>query len=243
MVTLQGDDPGVGRPVRMAVFIGTILTILALAVLPLLSPPFIHATLDAADSAGRLGLDAETVRALSDRSVEGLLSWSDPFDLAGPDGRAFYDEAERSHLGDARVLLWACLSLGALSLIGIALVLQRADGAGRRSLWRSISRAGASVSIAVLVIGAVAVVAFAQLFTLFHQVFFPGGNWSFDPATQRLVQLYPFGFWQIAAVALGVLLLVLGLATWWLGRRLAARDWMLPAPDPTPDPTPPARDR
>jgi integral membrane protein (TIGR01906 family) len=239
MATLQGDDPGPGRPVRVGVFVGTILVLIALAVLPLLTPPFVHAALDAAGSAGRLGLDAETVRALSDRSVEGLLSWSDPFDILGPDGRAFYDGAERSHLGEARVLLWACLSLGALALMGITVAMLRSDGAGRRSLWRCISRAGVSVSIAVLVIGAVAVVAFAQLFTLFHQVFFPGGNWSFDPATQRLVQLYPFAFWQIAALALGVLLLVLGLATWWLSRRMAARDWA-PAGRHS---TPPARDR
>jgi integral membrane protein (TIGR01906 family) len=218
--------------VLAAVFSGTILILVALAVSPLLSPPFVHAALDAADSAGRLGVDAETVHALSDRSVAGLLAWSDAFDLAGPDGRAFYDQAERSHLADARVLLWACLLLGALSGIVIALVLRQAHGAGQRSVWRAISRAGASVTIAVLVIGAVSVVAFEELFTLFHMVFFPGGNWSFDPATQRLVQLYPFAFWQIAAGALGALLVVLGLATWWLGRRLA-----------TPDSTSPARDR
>jgi integral membrane protein (TIGR01906 family) len=225
--------------VLTAVFIGTILILVALAVLPLLSPPFVHAALDAADSAGRLGVNAETVHALSDRSVAGLLAWSDTFDLAGPDGRAFYDQAERSHLADARVLLWACLLLAVLSLISIALAMRRADRAQRRSLWRAISRAGASVAIAVLVIGAVSVVAFEELFTLFHQLFFPGGNWSFDPATQRLVQLYPFAFWQIAAVALGVLLLVLGSATWWLGRRLATRDSTSAAPDSTS----PGRDR
>jgi integral membrane protein (TIGR01906 family) len=207
--------------VRVAVFLGTIVVLIVLAVLPLLVPPFVHATLDAAGSAARLGLATDVAHALSDRSVEGLLNWSDAFDFPGPDGAPFYDEAERSHLGDARALLWAFLLLGALSLAGIALALLRAGRAGRRSLWRAVSRAGASVAIAVLAIGAVGAIAFAQLFTLFHQVFFPGGNWAFDPATQRLVQLYPLAFWQIAALALGVLVLVLGLATWWLGRRLA----------------------
>ena len=46
----------------------------------------------------------------------------------------------------------------------------------------------------------------------------PGGNYAFDPRTQRLVQLYPFAFWQIAAAAYGVLALVLGLTAWIVGR-------------------------
>ncbi len=84
-------------------------------------------------------------------------------------------------------------------------------------------RAGLATSIAVILLGVVSLLAFDSLFTLFHQVFFPGGNWAFDPSTQRLVQLYPFRFWQIAAAALGTLAFVLGLATWLLGRWLSLR--------------------
>jgi uncharacterized membrane protein len=72
----------------------------------------------------------------------------------------------------------------------------------------------------VIVLAVVSLVAFGALFTLFHQLFFPGGNWSFDPATQHLVQLYPFAFWQVAAAAFGALVAMLGVAAWWLGRRL-----------------------
>jgi hypothetical protein len=36
------------------------------------------------------------------------------------------------------------------------------------------------------------------------------------------VQLYPMAFWQLAAAALGLLVVVLGVLTWWLGRRAAA---------------------
>jgi integral membrane protein (TIGR01906 family) len=81
----------------------------------------------------------------------------------------------------------------------------------------------------VLVIGLISLVAFDSLFTLFHQVFFPGGNWAFDPDTQRLVQLYPFRFWQIAAGALGVLVLGLGLLAWLLGLQLSRRTPSAPA--------------
>ncbi len=76
----------------------------------------------------------------------------------------------------------------------------------------------------VVVLGLLSLVAFDSLFVLFHQVVFPGGGWSFDPASQRLVQLYPFVFWQIAAAAFGLLVLLLGSLTWWLGRRLGRSD-------------------
>ena len=46
--------------------------------------------------------------------------------------------------------------------------------------------------VAVTVIGgALGVLLFEPAFTLFHELFFPGGNWQFDPRTDRLVQLFP----------------------------------------------------
>ena len=81
--------------------------------------------------------------------------------------------------------------------------------------------------------------AFDALFTLFHQLFFPGGNWSFDPATQRLVQLYPFAFWQVTAAAFGVLVAALGVAAWWLGRRLGRSAPVRAEPPPSARAAPP----
>ncbi len=194
---------GPGRLVRVLVFIGTLLAIVALALLPLLTPAFIHPALDASGSAAELGVSAKSAAALSDRSVGELIWGPGTFAFTGPDGVPFYDPAEQGHLGDARLLLWLCLVAGAISACGIGLALARARGAARRALWGTVSAAGASAVLAVVVLGAVSLVAFATLFELFHEVFFPAGNWAFDPATQHLVQLYPFAFWQIAAAALG----------------------------------------
>ena len=41
-------------------FLGTILVLVALAVLPLLTPPFVHAGTDLAGAAGALGIDPAT---------------------------------------------------------------------------------------------------------------------------------------------------------------------------------------
>jgi integral membrane protein (TIGR01906 family) len=215
--------PGIGRGRRVVVFVGTILVIIMLAVLPLLTPWFIHAGLDAADSATRLGIEPEQAYAMSDLSVQELVLGPGEFDFAGPDGTAFYDADERGHLGDARTLLWLFLIAGGLSLIVIAAILARAPGIGKRLIWHTTSRAGLVTALTVVVLGVVSLVAFGSLFTLFHQVFFPAGNWAFDPSTQRLVQLYPFSFWRFAAAALGVLVLLLGVIAWLLGRTMARR--------------------
>ena len=218
----------------MAVITATILVIVALAVLPLLTPLFIHPALQAAGSAARLGLDDAMARAMSDQSVQELLLGPGTFAFSGPDGRAFYDPAERGHLADARLLLWLCLAAGIVSAIVLGLSLARTPAEGRARLWRLISRAGGMAAGVVVVLGLVSMVAFGTLFSLFHRVFFPGGNSSFDPATQHLVQLYPFAFWQLAALALGTLVFLLGLGTWLLGRTMAGRASLVSRVDITP---------
>jgi len=191
-----------------------------------LTPWFVHLALDAAGSADLLELSAQQTHELSDRSVSELVFGPGAFAFDGPDGEPFYDPDERGHLGDARLLLGIFLIAGGIGLIAVAAALS-AWPDKRAATWTVVRRAGLATSVVVLVVGLVSLVAFDSLFTLFHQVFFPGGNWSFDPSTQHLVQLYPFRFWQIMSAAMGVLLFIIGLATWLLGRwasRRAAAD-------------------
>ena len=122
MTAPQGPRPGPGRVLRAAVFIGTILAIIAMAVLPLLTPAFTHPALDAAGSAGRLGVQTGVAHRWSDLSVAELVLGPGTFAFDGPDGPGagpFYDTAERGHLADARLLLWLCLVAGTVSLLGI----------------------------------------------------------------------------------------------------------------------------
>jgi len=204
---------------RIAAFPATIVVAIAVAVLLLLSPFFIHPALDLAGSGAWLGVSAEAARAYSDRTVGELLFGPQTFAFSGPDGRPFYGADEVGHLHDVRFVLFTLLGLAAVS-VGVLLV---AAWQGRRdaALWRSVSAAGATLAVVTLALGALAAVAFSFAFELFHRLLFPGGNWAFDPGSQRLVQLYPLAFWQLAAGALAVLLLAGGMATWWLARRRA----------------------
>jgi hypothetical protein len=212
-----------GRVARALVTLGTVLVIIPVAVLPLLTPLFIHPALDVADAATLLGMETAQAHLMSDRSVEELVIGPGTFEFAGPNGASFYDIGERGHLRDARLLLWLFLITGAVSAGAIGVGLARAAPWARASLWRAVSLGGAASAVGVIVLGLISVVAFSTLFTLFHQIFFPAGNFTFDPATQRLVQLYPFRFWQIAAGGLGVGVAIVGSATWLIARRLARR--------------------
>ena len=58
---------------------------------------------------------------------------------------------------------------------------------------------------------------FDTAFTIFHQLFFAEGSWTFDPATDRLVQLFPYQFWTETSVAIAVVVLLLAADTWLAG--------------------------
>ena len=206
----------------------TILGILAIALLPLLTPWAMHAALDAAQSAAWLGTDAATAHALSDRTVDELLFGPGSFSFQGPGGTPFYHRRGDRPPATRRARCCGCSSAWPRSPCW----------AWR---WRSSAAAGPPTSCMPSAWGAprppwawwssgvVGLVAFEPLFELFHRVFFPGGNWAFDPRTERLVQLYPYAFWQVTAAALGLLAMTLGVLVW-----LAARLILGPDPDRSP---------
>jgi integral membrane protein (TIGR01906 family) len=178
----------------------------------LLTPWVMHPVLDAADSAAWLGTDTQTTHELSDRTVNELVFGPGTWQVATADGSELYDASEIAHLRDVRQLLWLTFLVAALALVALLVVLQRS--ADTEEVIAAIGLGGALVSVGVVVLGVVGALAFDPLFELFHQVFFPQGDWAFDPGTQRLVQLYPLAFWQLMGLLLGVLIVVLGILTW-----------------------------
>ena len=233
-----GDDPGDGCPKRsmtwpvrtrsawllaLGVALATMVVIVAFAVLALMIPIYMHGALDRAGSPGFLGVSPAEAHALSDATVSELLfgpgTFVIPFGAGGP---SFYDAAEASHLRDARTVLYGLLALAGLSIVVLAVVATCAVG-GMARLWRAISVGAGVLAVAFVVIGALFLVAFDAAFTLFHEIFFPGGNWSFDFATERLVQLYPIPFWQEATTVIGGIVIAVSGLVWWVARRRARR--------------------
>jgi integral membrane protein (TIGR01906 family) len=203
----------------VAVSVATALTVLAVAVLLVLPPFVLHPLLDAAGSASFLGVTSGEAHRLSDLTVTELVLGPGTFAFAGPDGGPLFDTSEASHLRDARALLYGFLAVCAMAAVLVVAATMRAR---RSDVWRDVARGAGGLAVAIVVIGVIALVAFEPAFELFHRIFFPGGNWAFDPGSQRLVQLYPLAFWRYASALLGVIALVLGAATWALARRRTA---------------------
>lgn len=83
--------------------------------------------------------------------------------------------------------------------------------------------------VALVIGGVVSFVAFDALFEVFHRLFFAGGSYTFDPSTERLVQLFPFRFWQETAIAVGAVCIVIAAAAAVIAGRQAAADRTVPA--------------
>jgi integral membrane protein (TIGR01906 family) len=86
-----------------------------------------------------------------------------------------------------------------------------------------VGAGAAGLAVGAAVVGGAFLLFFDAAFTLFHQLFFSAGTWTFDPATDRLVQLFPYQFWTETSVAIAAVGLALTIAAWAIARRLAGR--------------------
>jgi integral membrane protein (TIGR01906 family) len=103
--------------------------------------------------------------------------------------------------------------LGGLLVLALARV--------RRRTWLRVAiRDGAALIVGgALVAAAAFALAFDATFAFFHSLFFAAGTWTFNPETDRLVQLYPQDFWVLAALLFCLVLAAFSL----LAYRLTAR--------------------
>jgi integral membrane protein (TIGR01906 family) len=122
-----------------------------------------------------------------------------------------YSADEQRHLADVRELFAAARVTAVLGLLAAVLVLAKA--ARRRPgvyditapvALRALRDAALVAGLLVVTIGAVGAIAFGPAFLAFHYIFFPQGNFLFDPASSNLLGLYPEAYWY--AVTLRVAL-------------------------------------
>jgi integral membrane protein (TIGR01906 family) len=167
-----------------------------------LTPPVVHALLSVSDAHTVLGVEPTVAEALSDALVGDLLTGGA---FEAPLGDApLLSVGERSHLADVGGLLRAALAAG----LGGLLVLTGAR-LRRRAWLRAAIRDGAALIVGGALLAAAAfALAFDATFSFFHGLFFAAGTWTFNPATDRLVQLYPQDFWVLAAMLFCLVLAV-----------------------------------
>jgi hypothetical protein len=121
-----------------------------------------------------------------------------------PPPGAFYTADEISHMVDVRRVFDGAKILIPAGLFVMAIRLQRARSRSAGSMFRLVRDGAIAAGAVVAAVGVIAGLAYEQAFLLFHQVFFPQGNFLFDPATSNLLRLYPDWYWQGITFRIGV---------------------------------------
>jgi integral membrane protein (TIGR01906 family) len=197
-----------------AILVGTAIAIVivSIAIVPFLTPPWLAFEQGRAQAPAWTGFSEADLATVTNAIVADLVAGGE-FDIE-LGGAPVLNERERSHMRDVRTVfqgLWA-LTVAAIVVLLVAL---RGD---RARVRRDIARGAAVLAVAVVGAGAVALVAFDALFEAFHRIFFAGGSYTFDPGEDRLVQLFPFTFWQETAIVVGVVIVLLAALVWWVAR-------------------------
>lgn len=201
--------------VRLALGVAVVVVLLGLTVLPFLTPAWFALAQERAGVARLTGWSPDVVRRVTDRLLGDVVLGPPRFDVA-VDGTPVLSERERGHLRDVRAVL---VRFGGAVVVAAVVVLVAKWWLTPAAFWAVAERTGIAVAVAVALVGLVAVVAFAPLFELFHRLFFPPGTYTFDPARERLVQLFPMTLWFETAIAAGLVLVALGFLLAALGRR------------------------
>jgi integral membrane protein (TIGR01906 family) len=179
------------------------------------------------------GLDDGQLRTVADAFITYLRDPTARLDVVvtiGGSPRPLFNQQEISHMEDVQGVFTLVrrlrLAAGAILLI-LPLVGLTIGGSGFMPRLGLLLTLGGIVTVVLLgLAGLLSLVDFTEAFVKFHEIFFSGGNWQFDPRTDYLVMLFPEGFWfdcvmriamlsAIEAVVLGGV----GVALVFFGRR------------------------
>jgi integral membrane protein (TIGR01906 family) len=206
--------------------IATALVILGASIAPFLTPLYVRFEQDRAGVSALTGYSAGELDQIAGQILGDLVLWRGDFrPQAGvrPMAGEVLTDPERSHMLAVRNVftgLWALVLAGVVTLV-VAFRRARAPD-GRTAVWRSIRNGAAGLAVVIAVAGAFAAVAFDTAFEVFHRLFFSAGTYTFDPATSKLVQLFPERFWSETAIIVGVVIVAVAVLVAWLAARRAA---------------------
>jgi integral membrane protein (TIGR01906 family) len=191
--------------------LATAVVIVAVAILPFLTPAWVDFDQGWAGAIGYTGFTHDELQTATDSILADLVVGPPDFDVTIR-GVPVLNERERAHMRDVRGVFGGFAILAVLAAVGLLAAYVGARRLGHPERWWSAVRDGArGLAVGVVVAGLIAFFAFDAAFELFHRLFFAGGSYSFDPATDRLVQLFPDSFWSETTMAVGVVILVLTL--------------------------------
>jgi integral membrane protein (TIGR01906 family) len=208
----------VSRIAPWLVGVATAIVIVAAAIVPFLTPQWVAFEQGRAEAAAWTGFATPDLRTATDGILSDLIVGGD-FDVRIGSSPVL-NEREQAHMVDVRTVFRGLWLLAAISLVVLLLATRLPD---RSAVWRAVRAGAVILTGAVVVLGVVSFVAFDQLFEVFHEIFFPPGSYLFDPTSDRLVQLFPFQFWEETATAVGVVIVVIAVIVAVVAGRRASR--------------------
>ena len=125
---------------------------------------------------------------------------------------SLFDQDEVAHMADVKQLfgrtyLVQTLSTVVLVVVGLSTFFNLGSAALKHvASW--VERGALIASSVIIIIGSASLVAFNQVFLLFHFIGFPQGNFTFNSQTAYLVRVFPNGFWEDITFAIGALTLI-----------------------------------
>jgi integral membrane protein (TIGR01906 family) len=196
------------------------LVVLAGSVAPFLNPVWVGFEQDRSEASAWTGYTPAQLRSATDAILSDLIVGPPTFDVV-VDGEPVLNERERGHMADVRSVFSGFALVAIVALLIVIAGWRVAREIAPETYWRAV-RGGIGLLVAgVVVVGAIGLLAFDLAFEVFHRLFFAGGTYTFDPRTDRLVQLFPEQFWLETSVAVAIVILLVSAVVWWLaGRRL-----------------------
>lgn len=200
-----------------AIALSTALVIVGLAIALFFNPLWVSFAQARADAAAYTGWTPAEVEAVT-RDIVGEV-WLGPGTFAQEvRGMPVFDERERAHMADVRRVVLAFYE--AVLLAAAVLVVAAVASRGSRWVWRWVGSGAKLLAAGTVAVGLAFLLFFDTAFTIFHEIFFAAGSWTFDPASDRLVQLFPYQLWTETTVAVAIVTIALALAAWALAARL-----------------------
>jgi len=203
--------------VSIAAAVSTIVAVLGAAVAVFFNPAWV------AFEQGRTEVDLWTgwtwdrVHAVTGSVVAEVFLGPGTFSQRLDDGTPVFRPAEAVHMTDVRgvVLGFALVVAIAIAALVLARLLDRRGVA----FWRGVAGGATVLAVGIVATGIWLGLFFDAAFELFHRLFFAAGSYTFDPAVDRLVQLFPERFWMETSIALAIVGLVASIALAFVARR------------------------
>ena len=165
------------------------------------------------DAVARTGIDRAQLDAATDEIVDYFRTGSgdellDIRVVVDGEEQALYTQREILHMRDVKDLMQLSFRVQEIAFVYVigyvVVVFLWSRERALRELATQSMLAGA-VTVAVLGAAAIGVVlGFDSLFEQFHLLSFSNDFWRLNPATDRLIQMFPQGFWFDVTLAAGV---------------------------------------